>query len=113
MYFRQYTTDLATRMAYGRLKEFDPKKESIEDFKERFEFYCLANNIKDDGDHARRKKALFITLLGQGTFVKLKVLTNLIPVADLTLPAIMEHLLSHYRPQTIEIAEHSFTNALS
>ena len=105
MYFCQYTTDLATRMAHGSLKEFDPKKESIEDFKERFEFYCLANNIKGDGDHARRKKALFITLLGQETFAKLKVLTSPTPVADLTLPAIMEHLLSHYRPQTIEIAE--------
>ena len=60
MYFRQYTTDLATRMVHGSLKDFDPKKESIEDFIERFEFYCLANNIKGDGDHARRKKALFI-----------------------------------------------------
>ena len=106
MYFRQYTTDLATRMAHGSLKEFDPKKESIEDFKERFEFYCLANNIKGDGDHARCKKALFITLLGQETFAKLKVLTSPTPVADLTLPAIMEHLLGHYRLQTIEIAEH-------
>ena len=92
-------------MAHGSLKEFDPKKESIEDFKERFEFYCLANNIKGDSDHARRKKALFITLLGQETFAKLKVLTSPTPVADLTLPAIMEHLLGHYRPQTIEIAE--------
>jgi len=38
-------------MAHGNLCEFDPRKESIEDFHERFEFYCLANNIKDtEGD---------------------------------------------------------------
>ena len=92
-------------MGYGSLREFDPIKESIEDFKERFEFYCLANNFRGEGDHARRKKALFITLLGQETYAKLKILTSPTPVADLTLDAIMEHLIGHYRPQTIEIAE--------
>ena len=45
--------------------DFDSTKESIEDFRERFEFYCVANNIRDDA--ARRKKALFLTLLGQTT----------------------------------------------
>ena len=54
-------------MAHGTLRDFDPVTESIEDFKERFEFYCLANNVKGEGEHARRKKALFITLLGQQT----------------------------------------------
>ena len=92
-------------MAHGSLKEFYPTKKSIEDFKERFEFYCLANNVKGEGEHAQRKKALFITLLGQETFTKLKVLTSPTLVADLTLEAVMEHLLRHYRPQTIEISE--------
>ena len=57
VYFSKYTTYLATKMAQGSLKEFYPTKESIEDFKERFEFYCLANNVKGEGEHARRKKA--------------------------------------------------------
>ena len=92
-------------MAHGTLKEFDPTKESIEDFKECFEFYCLANIVKGEGEHARHKKALFITLLGQEIFAKLKVLTSPTPVAELTLEAVMEHLLGHYRPQTIEIAK--------
>ena len=48
-------------------------KVSVEDFKEHFEFYCQANNVKGEGEHARHKKALFITLLGQETFAKLKV----------------------------------------
>jgi len=47
---------LATRMAaHGTLREFDSSKESIEDFKDRFEFYCLANNIKGEGEAQRRK----------------------------------------------------------
>ena len=32
-------------MAHGNLREFDPKKESIEDFHERFGFYCVANGM--------------------------------------------------------------------
>ena len=96
---------LATRMAHGNLREFDPKKESIEDFRERFDFYCLANNVRDTEENQRRKKALFITVLGQATYAKLKVLANPTSVSDLTLDAIMEHLIGHFRPQTIEIAE--------
>ena len=93
-------------MAHGNLREFDPKKESIEDFRERFNFYCLANNIRDNNEeNLRRKKALFITLLGQVTFARLKVLASPTPVSELTLDAIMERLIGHYRPQTIEIAE--------
>ena len=96
---------LATRMAHGNLREFDPKKESIEDFRERFDFYCLANNVRDTEENQRRKKALFITVLGQATYAKLKVLANPTSVSDLTLDAIMQHLIGHFRPQTIEIAE--------
>ena len=92
-------------MAHGSLREFDPIKESIEDFKECFEFYCLTNNFWSEGNHAWRKKALFITLLGQETYAKWKILTSPTPVADLTLDAIMEHLIRHYQSQTIEIAE--------
>ena len=70
-----------------------------------FDFYCLANNVRDTEDNQRRKKALFITVLGQATYAKLKVLANPTSVSDLTLDAIMEHLIGHFRPQTIEIAE--------
>ena len=93
-------------MAHGVLKEFDPEKESIEDLKERFDFYCVANKFKNEGDDVRRKKALFVTLLGHNTFMKLKTLASPAAITDLTMDAIMELLLAHYRPQTIQIAEH-------
>ena len=93
-------------MAHGVLKEFDPEKESIEDFRERFDFYCVANKIKNEGDDLRRKKALFITLLDHSTFSKLKVLASPTSVSDLSMEAIMELLVGHYKPQSIEIAEH-------
>ena len=92
-------------MAHGFLKEFDPEKESIEDFRERFYFYCVGNKIKNKGENLRRKKALFITMLGNSTFSKLKVLASPMSVSDLSMEAIMELLVGHYKPQTIEIAE--------
>ena len=70
-------------MGYGSLKEFDLAKESIEDFRERFGFYCLANNILgENADAVHQKKAMFITFLGQATFAKLKVLASPMPVSE-------------------------------
>ena len=93
-------------MAHGVLREFDPGKESIKDFRERFDFYCLANSIRSDGAAAaQRKQALFLTLLGQATFAKLKTLASPTPVNELSLDQVVEHLISHFKPQTIEIAE--------
>ena len=90
-------------MAHGTLQEFDANKESIEDFHQRFEFYCLANNVKE-GDEAQRnrKKALFITLVGQATFAKLRDLASPRAIADISLDDIVELLKTHYRPQTVE-----------
>lgn len=91
---------LATRMAHGALREFDALKESIEDFRERFDLYCLANKISGEGEAARRKQALFLTLLGQSAFAKLKTLASPTSVSELTLDQIMEHLISH-RPSKL------------
>ena len=77
------------------IHKFDPQKESIEDFHERFKFYCVANNLHP-GEGNNRKKALFITLLGQGSFSKLKVLAHPTAVNDLSLDAILQHLFGHY-----------------
>ena len=93
-------------MAHGTLREFDSTKESIEDFRQRFEFYCQANNIKDGDETQRnRKKALFITLVGQATFAKLRDLASPREITDISLDDILELLKTHYRPQTVEIAE--------
>ena len=93
-------------MAHGHIKEFDPTKETIDDFRQRFEFYCTANNIKsDDEAQQARKKALFITMLGQTTFVKLRDLASPNDITTLSLDQVIELLTAHYRPQIIEIAE--------
>ena len=92
-------------MAHGQIKEFDATKETIDDFRQHFEFYCAANNIKSD-DEAQQvpKKALFITMLGQTTFAKLCDLASPTDITMLSLDRVVEMLTAHYRPQTIEIA---------
>ena len=66
----------------------------------------MVNNIKE-GDEAQqnRKKALFITLVGQATFAKLRDLASPHAIADILLDDIAELLKTHYRPQTMKIAE--------
>ena len=44
-------------------------------------------------------------LLGHSTFSKLKVLASPTSVSDLSMEAITELLVGHYKPHTIEIAE--------
>ena len=59
-------------MAHGSIQESDPAKELVKDFQQRFEFYCLENNIKaNDEAQIARKKALFVTILEHATFAKL------------------------------------------
>ena len=79
---------------------YDPKIERIEDYKERFDFYCVAHEVPQD-----RQKALFLTRIGQATYAKLKTLVSPQPLTELTLGTIVETLATHYRPDTIEIAE--------
>ena len=57
---------ISTIVAYAPLRV----KETVDDFHQRSEFYCQANKIMDK-DEARqtRKKALFITMIGQTMFV--------------------------------------------
>jgi len=52
---------LVTKMVHWMIWEFNPQKESIEDFHEWFEFYCVANNLHT-GEGDNHKKALFLAL---------------------------------------------------
>ena len=87
-------------MAHGSLCEFNLK---IKDFHEHFEFYCVANGIQDD--NAAKKKAMFIMLLGQETFAKLKVLASPTTMNHLTLVIIVQLLTQHFHPATIETSK--------
>ena len=93
-------------MAHGHIKEFDSTKETIDDFRQCFEIYCAANKVQSENEAQQaRKKALFITMLGQITLVKLRDSANPTDITTLSLDQVVKLLTAHYQPQTIEIAE--------
>ena len=61
--------------------------------------------ISREKETDKDKKALFVTLLGQATFTKSKNLANPREIKDIPLNEIVDLLIGHYRPKTIEIAE--------
>ena len=82
------------------LESFDSAVETVDDYKERFDFHCTALGIRED-----RQKALFLTRIGRDVFVKVKTLASPTPLADLTLAQIVEYMKGHYKKETVEIAE--------
>lgn len=51
------------------------------------------------------EKILFITMLGQATFARLKDLPNPQKIKDIPLKEIADLLFGHYRHKTIQIAK--------
>ena len=82
------------------LESFNPSAESIEGYKERFDFYCTAHQIPE-----ARRKALFLTRIGRNAFAKLKTLVNPTPLNDVALSDIVTTMMQHYKKDTVEIAE--------
>ena len=90
---------METTMSRG-LEQFDPTVERIDDYKERFDYYCVANGVGND-----RKKALFLTKIGQKMFSNLKVWVSPTALSDLSLDDIVTRLRARTVPETVEIAE--------
>ena len=82
------------------LESFNPTVESIEDYKECFDFYCTAHQIPK-----ARRKALLMTRIGRDAFAALKTLFSLTPLTDVSLNAILTVMTQHYKKDTVEKAE--------
>ena len=96
----QWTT--ATGMAASNLlRQFNLKNEWIEDYKERFDFYCVARGVGEG-----KQKVHFLTSIGQQTYAKLKKWIWPSTFFDLTLAQIVACLREHTTEETVEIAEH-------
>ena len=79
---------------------FDGKNERIEDYKEGFDFYCVAHGVAEE-----TQKALFLTSIGQQMYVKLKTCIRPRTFSELTLAQIVAKLKERTMEETIEIAE--------
>ena len=83
------------------LEVFNADVESIDDYKERFDFRCTANQVSEGW-----KKALSLSTIGRDAFVKLKTIASLTALTDLLVEQIVPTMSQHYKRETVEIAEH-------
>ena len=99
--FIEYRGTNPNRMAHSSVPGlFDAKNERIEDYKERFDFYCVAHGVAEE-----KRKALFLTSIGQQMYVKLKTWIRPRTFSELTLAQIVAKLKERTMEETIEIAE--------
>ncbi|XP_028329886.1 uncharacterized protein LOC114480190 [Gouania willdenowi] len=84
----------------GHMDTFDSRVEDWTIYVERFEQYCLANDIRDE-----RKVAVLLSLMGAKTYNLLRSLTAPDKPADKTIGEITETLKNHLNPAPLVIAE--------
>ena len=87
---------------HGKISDFRPGIDSVEDCKERFLLYCVASDILTDRD---KGKAVFLTRIGATTYNLLKNQVRLQKPQDLSLDELLEALQNHYQPRIVVIAE--------
>ena len=91
----------ATGMAHSSvLGLFNLKNERIDDYKERFDFYCVAHGVEEN-----KQKALLLTSIGQQMYAKLKTWIRPSTLSDLSLAQIVAQLKERTTEETVEIAE--------
>ena len=101
-----------SHMLVGTLGEFCPEKETVDQYKERFELYCLANAINvrgEDGNERNqelaKKKAILLTEIGVNVYHTLSDLVSPDKPNNKTIEAIFGTLKKHYNPTPLEMAE--------
>ena len=96
---------VATRMAssakHGRLTDFHPGVDTVDDYEDRVLLYCDANGIGE----GPKRKAIFLTSVGATTYTLLKNLVSPQKPQELELKALVALLKTHYQPKIIVIAE--------
>ena len=83
-------TSAAANLKHGLLGEFRAGVESIDEYKERFELYCLANAVPIGDEHVARRKAIFLTSVGASTYSLLRTLVRPRQPQDLELDDIIQ-----------------------
>ncbi|KAL5494013.1 hypothetical protein EMCRGX_G015281 [Ephydatia muelleri] len=93
---RKWQRGCTTESSRG-VEPFDLMLEQIDDYKERFDYFCIAHGIAE-----AKQKALFLTRIGQTMYLKLKTWVSPKKLSDLSIDV---QLKSQTSAQTVEIAE--------
>ena len=92
---------MAAASYHGRLAEFSPGIDTVENYKERVFLYCTANSIEDED----KQKAVFLTSFGGTTYTQLKNLVRSRLPQDLELEALIDVIKRHYHHKVVVTAE--------
>ena len=68
---------------YGTLGEYRLSTESVEEYQERFQLFCIANGIADGEGQEAQRTAIFLSLVGATTYSLLKNLARSKTVQEL------------------------------
>ena len=79
---------------FGRIDEFSPEKENFKEYEEKLTFFFEANSVTDDS----KKRAIFLTVIGNSQFRLLKDLIIPSVFTDFTFEQLCKKLRDHHEP---------------
>ena len=84
----------------GRMGEYKEELEDFDSYKERFEFWCEANGVKEE-----KRAVTFLSVIGPKPYQLLKDLMSPDKPREKTFEQLHTALSNHYLPQNLVIAE--------
>ena len=91
---------MAATRTIGQMYEFQPEKETVTAYSERFQLFASANTIAED-----KMVPTLLTIVGPKRYTLLHGLVSLALPKDKTYAELSELLTKHYDPEPIIIAE--------
>ena len=86
---------------FGKVEEFDSKKEECSQYVERLQHFFVANDIVD----AEKKRAVFLSVVGPATYKPLGDLLAPAKPGDKSCDELVEVVMNHCNPTPSEIVE--------
>lgn len=86
---------------YGRIDEYDSKKEEWPQYVERLNHFFVVNAITD----AERKRAILLTVIGPASFKLLRSLLHPTKLEDKSFKELSDALAAHYKPTPSETVQ--------
>ena len=80
---------------FGHIEPFNPKSDVFSEYKERLNYYFVANSVEDD----EKKKAIFLTLIGSVQFRLLKDLCAPVDISAKNFVELCTILQNHHQPK--------------
>ena len=89
----------------GKIEEFNPSQTNIARYLERLEQYFEANDVPEDSEDSKKRRAILISVIGSRTYDVLSDLCSPNSPSSKTYLELSVILKNHYAPKKLVIAE--------